>query len=133
MVDDKLVLICLDAWSFSYVCSFFCKPGVAPLTNVALYMPAITNNPTLCASLAGGRPWPYQISSADFATLHPEENQWTQSRLLRTRQAVKSYVQANHNNVVLTDAQASLKIAMAYSGGGKRSQLNSFGKGLIGQ
>lgn len=89
--------------------------------------------PILSASSADCPAFPKRTSSAsrilDSATfdgLHPEEKDWVAQRLLKTGPTLATFIQ---QNLFALDpgARTDLKVAIAVSGGGKRSLFNAAG------
>ncbi|GAB5034461.1 lysophospholipase [Nannochloropsis oceanica] len=89
--------------------------------------------PLLSASSADCPVFPKRSSSASrvldnatFDELHPEEKEWVAQRLLKTGPKLASFIE---QNLFALDpsARTDLKVAIAVSGGGKRSLFNAAG------
>ena len=109
--------------------SMVCLPGSAA-QGLARIESAV---PVLSASSADCPAFPQRTSSAsrilDSATfdgLHPEEKDWIAQRMLKTGPKLASFIQ---QNLFALDpsARTDLKVAIAVSGGGKRSLFNAAG------
>eukprot|EP00624_Nannochloropsis_granulata_P007499 evm.model.NODE_8197_length_13378_cov_29.264015.1 len=66
------------------------------------------------------------LDGATFDELHPEEKDWVTQRLLKTGPKLASFIE---QNLFALDpsARTDLKVAIAVSGGGKRSLFNAAG------
>lgn len=109
--------------------SMMCLPG-----SVAQGLSRIDSAvPLLSASSAECPSFPKRTSSASqvldgatFDELHPEEKDWVTQRLLKTGPKLASFIE---QNLFALDpsARTDLKVAIAVSGGGKRSLFNAAG------
>lgn len=73
------------------------------------------------------RSYPYLLQGDSYESLHPEEYQWVQNRLVKTAPRVNAFLQAQLGKT-LTPDQAKIKIGTVLGPGGKRMFLHGCGK-----
>jgi hypothetical protein len=88
-------------------------------------MPKVVDDCAAQVSAHRSQPY-YSLDSANFAQLHPEENQWVNSRLDKVEVEIRKRIQKIGQTLGGLD-DPRLKIAISHSGGGKRSMFHSTG------
>lgn len=117
--------------------ALLCQPGSAAQGLQFMHndAPALSASSGACPAFprraaAAGR----ILDSATFSGLHPEESDWVAARLAKTRARMAAFIQQNlppspipAPAVSVNGSRAELRLAIAVSGGGKRSLFNAAG------
>lgn len=114
---------------FAKPTSTVCLPGTATqgLGKIDQGVPKLSASSAACPAfpLRAGSP-SRVLDSPTFDSLHPEEKDWVAQRLLKTAPKLATFLQ--QNGVTLAPgSRTDLKLAVAVSGGGKRSLFNAAG------